>query len=75
MIRGISAGIFVGMFVLVSTLDGPAYAYLDAGTGSMVIQVVLGGIVGALTLAKIYWHRLRTMFSREGTKPNASIEK
>ena len=35
-----------------------AYAYLDPGTGSMVLQLLLGGAVGALAILKLYWSRL-----------------
>lgn len=38
---------------------GPAWAYLDPGTGSMMLQVLLGGIAGAMVVGKLYWHRLR----------------
>ncbi len=35
-----------------------AYAYLDAGTGSMILQVLLGGFAGIALVGKLYWHRL-----------------
>jgi hypothetical protein len=38
---------------------GPAWAYLDPGTGSMMLQLLLGGIAGAMVVAKLYWHRFR----------------
>lgn len=41
-----------------------AHAYLDPGTGSMVLQIVLGGVAGALVIVKIYWARVRSFFSR-----------
>jgi len=37
-----------------------AYAYLDAGTGSMILQVILGGVAGALIAGKLYWHKFLT---------------
>ncbi len=36
----------------------PAWAYLDPGTGSMILQGVIGGIAAAVVLGKLYWHRL-----------------
>ena len=33
---------FVAVFLFVSSLTGPLHAYLDPGTGSMIIQLVLG---------------------------------
>ena len=38
---------------------GPAWAYLDPGTGSMMLQLLLGGVAGAMVVGKLYWHRFR----------------
>jgi len=37
----------------------PAWAYLDPGTGSMMLQLLLGGVAGAMVVGKLYWHRFR----------------
>lgn len=37
--------------------SAPAYAYLDPGTGSMILQVILGGVAGAALAGRFYWHR------------------
>lgn len=37
-------------------------AYLDPGTGSMLLQVVLGGIAAVGVAIKLYWHKLRAAF-------------
>jgi hypothetical protein len=36
----------------------PAAAYLDPGTGSMVLQIAVGGILSILAAAKLYWRRI-----------------
>jgi len=36
--------------------------YLDAGTGSIIIQALIGGLVGALFALKIFWGRIKTFF-------------
>lgn len=38
-------------------LPAPAMAYLDPGSGSMIIQVLLAGILGAAFTLKMYWRR------------------
>jgi hypothetical protein len=38
-----------------------AQAYLDPGTGSMILQVLLGGVAGVALAGKLYWHRLLSM--------------
>ena len=35
------------------------WAYLDPGTGSMLLQVVLGGIAAIGVAVKIFWHRIK----------------
>ncbi len=37
-------------------------AYLDPGTGSMLLQVILGGIAAVGVAIKLYWHKLRVAF-------------
>jgi hypothetical protein len=45
----------------------PAFAYLDPGTGSMIVQLLLGGLAGALVVGKLYWQRFKSFFSRNET--------
>ena len=40
----------------------PAHAYLDPGTGSMFLQLLLGGLAGLAVLLKLYWQRLLSFF-------------
>ncbi len=39
----------------------PAHAYLDPGTGSMVLQALLGGAAGVAIAGKLYWRRFLVM--------------
>ena len=39
-----------------------AFAYLDPGTGSMLLQGILGGIAAVGVALKLYWHKLRAAF-------------
>ena len=41
-----------------------AHAYIDPGTGGMLLQLLLGGVAGSLVIIKLYWFRLRQAFSR-----------
>ena len=38
-------------------LDPPAYAYLDPGSGSMLLQVLLGGFAAVGVAIRLYWQR------------------
>lgn len=46
-------------FTLIAT---PAFAYLDPGTGSMIVQVIVGAVAAALVSIKFAWHRIKTGF-------------
>ncbi len=50
-------------------IASPAYAYLDPGTGSMLVQMLLGGVAGGLVIGKLYWARIKAFFGR-GPMPN-----
>lgn len=36
-------------------------AYLDPGTGSMLVQLLAGGFAAVAIAAKLYWRRLLTL--------------
>ncbi len=52
-------------------LTEPAYAYLDPGTINMVVQMVIGALVGGLVTMKIYWTRIVDFLSRRSKKTAA----
>lgn len=55
--------IFAAVILLDSfAVTAPAYAYLDPGTGSMLLQLLLGGVAGALVVGKLYWARIKSFF-------------
>jgi hypothetical protein len=37
----------------------PVHAYLDPGTGSMILQLLIGGVAGVLIIIKLYWSQLK----------------
>ena len=54
---------------LVVVFEAPAHAYLDPGTGSMLLQVLLGGFAAVGVIAKLYWHRLASLFGSKNAGP------
>lgn len=50
-----------------------AAAYLDPGTGSILVQLLLGGVAGVLALGKLYWGRIRGLFP--GAKTATAAER
>lgn len=39
-----------------------AHAYLDPGTGSILVQSLLAGIAGAAAVISLYWQRVKRFF-------------
>ena len=42
-----------------------AYAYLDPGTGSMLVQGLIGGIAAAISFLSIYWQKVKAFFVKQ----------
>ena len=62
-------------FVLITIVFGlsqPAYAYLDPGTGSIILQSIFGGIAAASALGAMYWRNFKNFLSRFTGKQSAS---
>ena len=43
--------------------------YLDPGSSSILIQVLLGGIVGLAAIVKLYWNKIRGVLSWSRKSP------
>jgi hypothetical protein len=41
---------------------GPACAYIDPGTGSLVLQFLLAGFFASAFFIKTQWKRIKTLF-------------
>ncbi len=64
------------LIVLFLSLITPAvaFAYLDPGSGSMLLQLVLGGLAGLAVIAKLYWHRLLGLFGMHSQQEESDSE-
>ena len=63
--------VLITIFLMLMISD--AVAYLDPGTGSMLLQVILGGIAAIGVAIKLYWHKLRAAFGM-AKKPDPEEE-
>jgi hypothetical protein len=62
--------VLLNVFLIVAGFANSAWAYLDPGTGSMVLQLLLGGVAGAIVILKLYWRRFVGLF-RGNTREEA----
>lgn len=52
------------MIVIDPSVHTTVNLYLDPGTGSIILQVVIATLMGSTLAAKIYWTKLKALFSR-----------
>jgi hypothetical protein len=64
---------FATMLAAVYLCSPDAQAYLDPGTGSLIVQLLLGAIFGAVMTVKLWWAQARSvignLFRRGGGDP------
>ncbi|MEP0201353.1 MAG: hypothetical protein ABJ084_10710 [Halioglobus sp.] len=61
--------LFIALLLSFSTT---ASAYLDPGTGSMILQGLIAGIAVAGFTIKTYWYKLRSFFGKD--QPSSLLE-
>jgi high-affinity Fe2+/Pb2+ permease len=49
---------------------GRAYAYLDPGTGSIIIQAIIGFIAAGIAAISIYWQKFKNLLKKTFKKDN-----
>lgn len=48
-------------------------AYLDAGSGSMIAQILVGGFAAAGVAIKMYWKRIKRLFGRGDDEADSTV--
>lgn len=43
--------------------------YIDPGTGSIILQAVVAGVVGGAIAVKVFWHRILRFFGLRHDDP------
>ena len=51
-----------------------AHAYLDPGTGSYILQILIAGLFGTLFMLKVFWGRIVGFFSKSSSKSEATVQ-
>lgn len=54
--------VFFSLVFLSTTFSQKAHAYLDPGTGSFVMQIIVSTLIGALFAVKLFWVKSITFF-------------
>ena len=61
-------------FLLTALYAAPAWAYIDPGTGSMIVQSIIGAAVTAMVALGFYWNKVKTFLFRNRARPPKKAE-
>jgi hypothetical protein len=64
----------IALVVLVLLAPCPAYAYLDPGTGSILVQTLLAGLAVASAAVAAFWGRIRRLFQHDQRPADPGLE-
>ena len=56
------------------SLQSKSYAYLDPGTGSIIIQAILGFVAAAGATVTLYWRKFKELFKKIFRSKNKKSE-
>ncbi len=56
--------IYVAVLAMSMLFTNSAYAYIDPGTGSMIVQAIIAALVAIGASLGIFWNRVRSLFGR-----------
>ena len=62
---------FFVLFLFAVTVDN-AYAYIDFGTGSYILQIVAASAIGFVFFIKSYVSRIKQLFTRKTSSDEAT---
>lgn len=51
-----------------------AHAYLDPGTGSLILQLIIGAVAAASLIFKTFWLRVKSLFGSIGGSTSTNSE-
>ncbi len=60
--------LYFGVLIAQSQL---AFAYIDPGNGSLILQLLMGGVAGISVFLKLYWNNVVAMFQGAPAKADA----
>ena len=49
--------------IVAAANSAAVFAYLDPGTGSIILQGLLAGIAAVVAAGSVFWHRIKSRFT------------
>tara|TARA_B100000787_G_scaffold48900_1_gene35164 strand:- start:6741 stop:6941 length:201 start_codon:yes stop_codon:yes gene_type:complete len=56
---------FILLSFIIIFFSTHAYAYIDPGTGSIILQAIIGAIAATSLTIKIYWQKIKVFFKKK----------
>jgi hypothetical protein len=66
--------VVIALLLLLLALPASAHAYVDPSAGSLLLQLILGGLAGLLVALRLSWKRITGLFGR-GRAPGPAEER
>lgn len=60
--HGLSIASLSGLLLLMLAWSPPAYGYVDPGAGSLILQLLLGGLAGLFVFGRLFKQKLLRFF-------------
>ncbi len=61
-------------FVLLVLFPSVSMAYIDPGTGSMIIQMIVAGLVAVGISGKVFWGRIKGLFNKKTADADEKLD-
>ncbi len=71
--RYFHSSLFPGLACLLCLFPLSAQAYIDPGTGSLLLQGLIGAVAGVMVAASLYWSKIKRFF-RGGRGPGGTVD-
>ena len=55
--------LFLILLLATMLVAAPAFAYIDPGTGSFLVQGIIAVFIGVGVTGKLYWHKIKAMLT------------
>ena len=63
---------FLCLIIGLISYTSPAYAYLDPGTGSILLTGLIAGLAAIISFLSIYWQKVKAFFVKQ--EPDTDID-
>ena len=60
--------------IIHAIIRGAAHNYLDPGSGSIIIQLILGAVLGLGVFVRVFWKKIKGFFTRNNRQSETILD-